>query len=119
MDWDTINGAYFRWFNSLIDDTMAAHLMMVGPSQPLKVVTERVKWGDSKETLDLFSSFGVRWAGQKRMGFDVQTLLLAEVKGSDHLLSTMKDAGGRPYLSKTKVSDFVTEYLVASAGWTL
>lgn len=124
MDWSTINAAYFRWFNSLIMGTQPAHLMLVGPSQPLRVATERSAWGDSKETLDLFSHHGVRWAGQKRAGFDVQTLLLAETGRTGPTLTTMKDAGGRTYLTKAPVAalelgGFVNTYLCEIAGWEL
>lgn len=121
MDWDVINGAYFRWFNSLIVGAQQAHLLMAGPSQPLKVKSERSAWGDTNETLDLFSKHGVRWAGQKRGGFDVQTLLLAEVTREGVALTTMKDAGGRPYLAKEIIPPlgFVTSYLVPCAGWSL
>lgn len=125
MDWaGAINPAFFRWFNSLIMGNQPAHLMLVGPSQPLKVQTERSAWGDAKETLDLFSSFGVRWAGQKRLGFDMQTLLLAEIKQGNRVVSTMKDAGGREYMDKEPVGTveeggFVFSYLVGRAGWAL
>ncbi len=125
MDWaGAINPAFFRWFNSLIVGAQPAHLLLVGPSQPLKVQTERSAWGDAKETLDLFSSFGVRWAGQKRLGFDMQTLLLAEIVKGNKVVSTMKDAGGREYLNKVAVSSveeggFVFGYLVGCAGWSL
>lgn len=128
MDWDAINTAYYRWFNGLIGGTQPAHVMFVGPSQPLRVPVQKkdgsMTWGDDKQTLDLFNMHGVRWAGQKRLGFDVQTLLLAEVSRTGHTLTTMKDAGGRPYMSKETVSPmelggFVQTYLVGKAGWSL
>lgn len=126
-DWNAINAAYFRWFNSLIMGSQPAHVLLSGPSQPLKVPVEKngkMTWGDSKETLDLFSHHGVRWAGQKRMGFDVQTLLLAGMTRETRTLTTMKDAGGRTYLDKAPVGPveeggFVFGYLVGCAGWSL
>lgn len=125
--WGTINTAYFRWFNSLVMNTQPAHLLLTGPSQPLKVPQEKngkMTWGDDKQTLDLFNRHVVRWAGQKRMGFDVQTLLLAGMDRTGRHLTTMKDAGGREYMDKQPITDvesggFVFGYLVGVAGWSL
>lgn len=131
MDWnESINPAYMRFFNLVNDKRNPAHVMYVGAAQPIKVKTENNAWGDDQETVDLFSQWGVRPAGQKALGRSVNTVLLATKRREGFVLDTMKETDTtRPYMVREKIPSeadgspnplgWVTTYLIGRAGFTL
>jgi len=71
------------------------------------------------EILTLFGDFGVRPAGQKKLGGQMHSILLM-IPGADKwFVSTVKDRAGRTYFNKTPLISLYRQYLVAKANWPL
>lgn len=115
--WDRINGEYFSWERPLLDaDMTPAHVLCTSPSQPIRV---EGMFKDDEEIVEQYSRFGVRWSGQKKLGFDHHSLILLKNKSAHEWTMTMMKDRGRSFDDNTKVIDFSISYLLQIGGWSL
>ena len=113
VDWSVINPLY--------KDKVAKFL--VNPPCNLIVITEQAEVSSDdkdKETLGLYSGFGVKPTGQKRLGHQMQTVIqLRRDRLDNYFATTIKDRGGRERLLNQNVTDvgFAEWYLEGVGGW--
>lgn len=121
MNWFYINDRYNRWFQKVV--RWRGHVLVCAHEQPLQrpkgEANERV---DSKENLALFDAVGVRPSGQKGLSLPFQSIirLTERVQRGKHerKMTTVKEKG-REELQSAEWDDFVTDYLIGVAKWTL
>lgn len=111
-DWSVMNKLYYDWVQPIVY-RIPCHVYTT--TRP-----ERIDRSEKDaEILTLFGDFGVRPAGQKKLGGQMHTIFLL-VPGADKWsISTAKDRAGRPYFKKTTLVSLYYQYLVAKAGWTV
>lgn len=111
-DYAIINPRYAAFMGQV--QRFPGHVLCCTPVDAINRDTEK-----SKEILETYGRFGVKPRGQKALGHQFHTLLLANQKGpKEWVYTTIKDRK-RDQLSNEKVADFVTSYLVKVAGWKL
>lgn len=116
-NWQVINKMYgdfitpvFRW---------PGHVIACSPSESVAQPDRQGKGGDSAQILDTFGRFGVKPGGQKMLGFQFMTVLnMSCRRQGDYRYTTIKDVRREVQTDKA-VGDFVMDYLVEVAGWTL
>ena len=109
-DWQVINALYGVFIFNIT--RFPGNLLM---TSALDSVTEDEK---DKETIRKYSKWGVKPAGQKRLGHLPADELLFQETARGWVMSQMRGTG-RPEFKNEPISNFVTDYLVAKAGWTL
>lgn len=111
-NWQVINKLYSSFIGKVA--RFPGHVLACAPVDQVNREQEK-----SKEILDTYGRFGVKPRGQKALGHQFHTILLALSKGkSGYAYTTIKDRK-RTELSNEDVVDFVTSYLVKVAGWKL
>lgn len=109
MDWPVINKQFAK-MHRLIMRT-PGHLYCTAE---LANVSNK---DDDKQTLQVYGTYGVKPAGQKRMPHLFQTtLLFTKNRVGEYFLTTIKDRG-RPEQENMEMEDFAKDYLMAVAGW--
>jgi hypothetical protein len=108
MDWSVINATYFRLYKVILQHP--GHLILTAEGQAISDT-------DSRAMRDTYAEYGVRPAGQKKLGFLTHTVLLTK-KGrkGDYTLTTVKDRG-REDVEEIELDDFAKDYLQKVAGW--
>lgn len=111
-DWSVINKLYFDWIYPIVY-RIPCHVYVA--TRP-----ERIDRSEKDaEILTLFGDFGIRPAGQKKLGGQMHTIFLL-IPGTDKwYISTVKDRAGRPYFKKTPLVSLYTQYLAVKAGWPM
>lgn len=114
VDWPAINAQYkgkvMKW--------------LVNPNCHLIVTCEQAdvtREEQDKETRALYGGLNVKPRGQKRIGHNVQTvLMLRRDRAGDFYVTTVKDRGGREVIENVEVTDkgFGEWYLEEIAGWS-
>ncbi len=112
-DWSVINKQY-RSFSVPFFFRSKGHILVTAHAETLKET-------DAKELRVDFSSVGVRPRGQKHLANSVHSvLLLRALKPREVYLYTVKERHpGRPAVEGERMHDFVADYLVKVAGWSL
>jgi len=111
-DWSVMNKLYNDWIYPIVY-RIPCHVYTT--TRP-----ERVDRSEKDaELLTLFGDFGLRPAGQKRLGGQMHTIFLLIPAVDKWLISTVKDRAGRRYFSKTQLISIHQQYLVAKAGWPI
>lgn len=110
-NWQVINKLYSGFIGKVA--RFPGHVLACTPVDSINRDQEK-----SKEVLDTYGRFGCKPRGQKALGHQFHTLLLAGHKGNDYIYTTIKDRK-RTELKGEVVTDFVTSYLVKVAGWKL
>ena len=109
-DWQVINRLY---------DTFMYHLTRfpgnIYMTSALDTVTADEK---DAETIRRYSKFGVKPAGQKRLGHVPADLILFQEVANGWQMTQMRGTGRAPFKGEP-ISDFVMNYLIAKAGWSL
>ena len=96
---------------------MKGHVLCAAPAEAVVQPDRQGKGGDDKDTLNLYGAYGAKPAGQKSLGFQFLTVLLAQPRGRDKwAMSTIKDVN-RERMTDKQVVDFVSDYLIPIAGW--
>lgn len=116
-NWQVINKMYndfitpvFRW---------PGHVIACSPAEPVSQPDRQGKGGDDPQILDAFGRFGVKPGGQKMLGFQFLTVLnMSCRRQGDYRYTTIKDVK-REVQTDQPVTDFVMDYLVGVAKWTL
>lgn len=108
MDWSVINPMYFRLYKHLL--TQPGHLLLTAEGQAVGDT-------DGKAMKDTYQVHGIRPAGQKKLGFLTNTVLITK-KGrkGEYTLTTVKDRG-REDVEDIELDDFAKDYLQKVAGW--
>lgn len=120
----TTLGAFEGWMDyAVINPVFKAEVSNILKVPPCHLVaTAEVKsLGDEdkkdKELRDMFGPYGVRPAGQKRTGHDVQTvILLTKHRNGEFSATTIKERG-RDTFEQDEIGKFGMDYLVKVAGW--
>lgn len=112
VDWPVINKLYTKSYTHL--KNMPCHVIMTA---------ELTKIGDEdkkdKELMATFGSYGVKPAGQKRLGHKPMTvLLLTKNRVGEYYMTTVKDRG-REEMEEVGWGDFVKDYMGPVAGWKM
>jgi len=99
---------YFRLYKHLLTDP--SHLLLTAEGQAVGDT-------DGKAMKDTYQVHGIRPAGQKKLGFLTQTVLITK-KGrkGEYTLTTVKDRG-REDVEDIELDDFAKDYLQKVAGW--
>lgn len=121
-NWQVINRRYGEFIDKVIH--WPGHIIACSPAEPVAQPNRDGSGGDGKDILEAFGRFGVKPAGQKRIGFQFLTVQLMIPKGNDSWsFTTMKDVGlgtmKREKPVNQPLKDWVMDYLVGIAGWTL
>jgi len=107
-NWTVINKRYFKLTHEIFKT--AGHLYITAESTPLGKKEE-------SETQKRFGAFGVKPAGQKRLGHMPNTVLLfTKMRTGMYQMSTVKDRD-RMEMAGQPFGDFGVDYLVNVAGW--
>lgn len=116
-NWQVINQQYDALMTKI--QRWPGHVMFCTPADPTERPSSGGGGGDDKDTLAMFGKHGVKPAGQKALGFQFFTVLWLIPKGNETwVFSSIKDLNrARPQNEPLK--DFVMDYLVKIAGWTL
>jgi hypothetical protein len=110
-DWSVVN-RLFRGFADNLFLSNPAHVYVTAQAQTLRET-------DAKEVKAVFGAHGVRPVGQKNLAYQVHTVLLSQQATPDKwVLNTIKDRE-RPALVGAEYNDFVRDYLMPVAGWSL
>lgn len=121
-NWQVINRLYNEFIFGVI--RWPGHIIACAPAEPVTLPDRKGEGGDDKDVLDAFGRYGVKPAGQKRLGFQFPTVLLMNPKGQEQwAFSSMKDVGlgeaKRERPQNKPLKDFVVQYLMEVAGWTV
>lgn len=117
-DWVKIRTVYENWLDSIFQTS--CHVFACTPSEPLKMPTGKAKeWKDDPEVIEQFSRFGVKPAGNKKLGHHFHTILLCRNPRAGVWTITSMDDHTRELLDNTPITNFVFDYLVKIAGWEL
>jgi hypothetical protein len=119
-------GANWQVINKMYDEFMQekvlrwpGHILACSPADPVKLPDRKGEGGDEKEILDAFGRYGVKPAGQKKLGFQFLSVILLNPKANETwAFSSMKDVK-RERPQNQPLTDFVMDYLVGVAKWTL
>lgn len=108
MDWSVINQMYFRLYKHILQ--IPGHLLLTAEGQAIGDT-------DGRAVKDTYQVHGQRPAGQKKLGFLTNTVLITK-KGrkGEYTLSTVKDRG-RDDVEDAELNDFAKDYLQGVAGW--
>jgi len=106
-DWSVINSMYFPLYRFITQHP--GHLVITAEA-------DRLGDNDGKGMRDVYGPHGFKPAGQKKIGFLTQTVLLTKKNRDGFLLSTVKDRG-RVDLDEVELDDFAKQYLQQTAGW--
>lgn len=110
-DWGEINRLYRTWFNQVFY-RIPGHKFLTASVEPLKETDDRA----IKAT---FADVKVRPKGQKMLGHAPHTVLLSlAVQAGEIFLTTVKDRE-RDVLRVKEMNQFVLDYMVPIAGWSL
>ena len=109
-DWQVINALYGVFIFNIT--RFPGNLFM---TSALDSVTEDEK---DKETIRKYSKWGVKPAGQKRLGHVPADELLFQETAKGWTMTQMRGTG-RPEFKNEPIANFVTDYLVGKAGWEL
>lgn len=109
-DWQAINRLYDMFVFQVT--RFPGNVLM---TTAVDTVTEKEK---DREVIRRYSEFGVKPAGQKRLGHLPADLLLLQETNKGWTMTQMRGTGREPF-KNIPVTDFVTSYLVARAGWSL
>lgn len=113
-DWDTMAGLYKDWYAPIRDSYL--HKFAVARMAEIRPEGE---WADKdKNILRMFGPHGVKPDGEKNLGFDWQSVLLCNRARDGWRISTVDDPE-REYLDDKPIADFVTDYLMPVAGWSV
>lgn len=113
-DWSNINRMYREWAKHLL--RLRGHLLICTGVKNVQTEGGRV---DPKDVRVTFGPHGVKPEGQKHLPHTVHTILLAkEFKPGDWQVTTVKDRE-RDKLTGETMNDFVMQYLVPVAGWSM
>ncbi len=117
-DWVKINGVYRNWINSILRSP--AHVFSCNPQDPLRLPTGSGKgWSDDREVIEQYSRFGFRPSGQKELGHHFHTVLWMKNPGFRKWTITTVDDHTRELLDNSEVHNFVLDYLVKVAKWSI
>jgi hypothetical protein len=119
-DWVKINGVYRNWINSILRSE--AHVLFCNPQENIKLPDpNKAKggWHDSKEVIEQYSRFGVRPAGQKELGHHFHSVIWMKNPRSGEWTMTTVDDHTREIMDGQPVNNFVLDYLVKVAKWSL
>ena len=113
VDWPVINAQYNGGVMKFLV-TPPCHLLVTAEQADIDMKEEK-----DKEVRGLYGSLFVKPRGQKRIGHNMQTVLLLTKRGDEHLVKTVKDRGGREKVTNHAITDvgFGTWYLEEIAGW--
>ncbi len=111
-DWTVINKLYSDWILPIIYQ-LPTHVYATTKVEKIDRGEKEAEW------LMLFGEYGVRPAGQKRLGHQMHTDCLMIPGKDEWFITTFKDRGGRPYFKRVQLVDFYLQYLVAKAGWPI
>lgn len=109
-DWQVINALYGVFIFNIT--RFPGNLFM---TSALDSVTEDEK---DKETIRKYSKFGVKPAGQKRLGHVPADELLFQETAKGWTMTQMRGTGRQEFKNEP-LENFVTSYLTRYAGWTL
>jgi hypothetical protein len=110
-NWGIINKLYRGWIMPYLQ--APCHKLVCVPADRID------RDNDGKELQDLFGRYGVKPVGQKALGHQFHSVLLLSKGGpGKYTISTVGDRG-RDELKDEPISDFVMQYLVKIAGWTV
>jgi len=110
-DWVVINRMYDDFINPLVY-RLKSHLLIT--TRP-----EALAKKEDPDTQVVFGEFGVKPAGQKKLGHQVHTVFLLTHGKEGWFIRTAKERAGRSWFDKTPLRDFRMQYLVAKANWPL
>lgn len=116
-NWQIINQQY----NSLMTDIQRwpGHVMFCTKASPVQEPNQQGKGGDDKETRQAYGRYGVKPDGQKALGFQFFSVIWMIPKGKEEwVFTTIKDLN-RERPQNQPIKDFVMDYLVKVAGWSL
>lgn len=109
-DWQAINRLYDAFMFQVT--RFPGNVFM---TTAVDIVQEKEK---DKEVLRRYSKYGVKPAGQKRLGHVPADLLWLQETNTGWSMTQMRGTG-REGFKNEPVSDFVTDYLIGKAGWKL
>lgn len=109
LDWGFINPQYLNKVGDFFMNP-PCHLISTAEAKSLSAT-------DESQVRSTYNFVGVKPAGQKRIGYQHQTVLfVARDSGGNRTITTVKERG-RDELDRAPLTNFVSDYLVAVAGW--
>lgn len=109
-DWQAINRLYDMFMFQVT--RFPGNVLM---TTAVDTITEQEK---DREVIRKYSKWGVKPAGQKRLGHIPADLILLQETANGWSMSQMRGTG-REAFKNEPFGDFVTAYLVGKAGWSL
>lgn len=109
-DWQAINRLYDTFMYNVT--RFPGHVLLTTSPEPMR---EDEK---DKEVIRLYGKWGIKPAGQKRLGHLAADCLLLSQSGSGWVYSQMRGTGRQDFKNEP-LRDFVMDYLVGKAGWEL
>lgn len=106
MDWSTINKIYGEWINDVCYGLHAHVYMTAGVTKVGKLDDPLIK--------EVFSSYGIRPEGEKRLERRVHTVFIFQHDNNGWYITTVKDRG-RPHFRSQRIQDLFLEYLIPYA----
>lgn len=117
VNWQRINQQYFSLMNDI--QRWPGHILFCTPASPVQRANAQGKGGDDKDTVQIFGRYSVKPDGQKQLGFQFFTILWMIPHGNEEWRFTSVKDLNRERPQNAPMKDFVMDYLVGIAGWTL
>ncbi len=110
--------------NKLYDDFILPVVYRIRTHTYATTKVEQVdrKTEKDEETLLQYGELGIRPAGQKALGHQMHSIFLfipGYGKEKGWKITTIKDRGNRGYFSKTVLTSFFYQYMIAKARWSV
>lgn len=110
-----------RWYRQAMGfiHKFPGHAMVLTPADNVRMPDRNGKGGDAKDVISIFGAWGVKPAGEKRIGHSFPTvLLLAMPTKGKWIYNTVRD-NNREEVKGKELTSFAQDYLVDVAGWKL
>lgn len=116
-DWQVINT---QWRKGLVDEIIRkppCHLYLTAEAQEMSMKDGSKGGEKDKGNRDTFGDLKQKPVGQKRLPFQVRTVLMFSRERGRFLMTTAKDREREQLEWEERTEDFGADYLVRVAGW--
>ena len=122
INWSIVNARYQGWMNPNVL-RFPGHVYATSPAEELRAPAKSGKESEAKEIRQLYSRYGLKPTGQKRLGFMFHSILLMTSPSKGVYDITTVDDHARQQLDHVEVAGppfgFVQTYLMDVAHWEI
>lgn len=116
LDWQIVKRLYRDAMSNI--HKFPGHVYVASPAEQVRQPDKQGKGGDPKDIMSVFGKWGVKPAGEKRLGHSFPTIILYAAQGNEWIYNTVRD-NNRELQRGKKLTGFASDYLVEVAGWEM